>query len=59
MLVEQNRLLDALAELLGFGASNAASGKVQKRLEEMAGFYLTIGRSMNMSIRHWRASRLR
>jgi DNA-binding transcriptional regulator GbsR (MarR family) len=59
MLTEQNRLLDGIAELLKSRATAVASGKVQKRLEEMAGFYLTIHQSMDTALRRWRTCRLR
>jgi len=39
MLTEQNRLLDGLADLMKSGAGGADSGPVQKRLEDMAGFF--------------------
>jgi hypothetical protein len=57
MLTEQNRLLDGLAELMKGGAGVTASGPVQKRLEEMAGFYLMIREAMNATLRRWRSGR--
>ena len=39
MLTEQNRLLDALADLQKNGAGTVASGAMRDRLEEMAEFY--------------------
>jgi DNA-binding transcriptional regulator GbsR (MarR family) len=58
MLIEQNRLLDGLAELLKNGARSAASRDVQDRLKEMAEFYLTIRQSMDAALRRWRTNRL-
>jgi DNA-binding transcriptional regulator GbsR (MarR family) len=57
MLVEQNRLLDGLADLMKTGAGVAASGPVQKRMEEMAKFYLTIRQAMDTALQRWRANR--
>jgi hypothetical protein len=54
-LIEQNRLLDGLAELMNCGAGVAPSGPVQKRLEDMAGFYLMIREAMDATLRRWRA----
>lgn len=59
MLTEQNRLLDGLAELLKSSAGAVASGRTRNRLEEMAGFYLTIRQAMETALRRWRASRPR
>jgi hypothetical protein len=56
MLMEQNRLLDGLAELMKGGACVTRSGPVQKRLDDMAGFYLTIREAMDATLRRWRAS---
>jgi DNA-binding transcriptional regulator GbsR (MarR family) len=55
MLTEQNRLLDGLAELMKGGAGVTASRPVQKRLEEMARFYLMIREAMDATLRRWRA----
>jgi DNA-binding transcriptional regulator GbsR (MarR family) len=55
MMMEQNRLLDALAELMEGNAGVAASGSVQKRLEEMAAFYRMIREVMDAALRRWRA----
>ena len=46
MLIEQNRLLDALAELLEAGAGDVASGRARDRLKEMAEFYLVTRQAM-------------
>lgn len=59
MLIEQNRLLDTLAELLQNGARDAGSRNVKERLEEMAEFYLTMRQSMDSALRRWRANRLK
>lgn len=59
MLTEQNRLLDGLAEVLQNGAGAATSAKTRARLEEMAGFYLTMRKSMDTVLQKWRASRPR
>lgn len=59
MLAEQNKLLDGLAELLNSSASAIATGQARNRLEEMAGFYLTIRHSMDTALKRWRASRRR
>jgi DNA-binding transcriptional regulator GbsR (MarR family) len=58
-MAEQNKLLDGLAELLNSGASAITTGQARKRLEEMAGFYLTIRRSMDTALKRWRTSRRR
>lgn len=55
MLTEQNRLLDALAALLRFGAATVTAGTTGARLEEMAAFYLEVGRAMEAALRRWRA----
>ncbi|MBV9731246.1 MAG: hypothetical protein JO275_00635 [Verrucomicrobia bacterium] len=57
MLIEQNRLLDGLAELLKSGAREADSRDVQDRLNEIAKFYLTIREAMDTALRRWRANR--
>jgi DNA-binding transcriptional regulator GbsR (MarR family) len=59
MLIDQNRLLDGLAELLKSGAKTVASGRMQTRLDEMAEFYLMVRESMDTTLRRWRASRRR
>jgi DNA-binding transcriptional regulator GbsR (MarR family) len=59
MLTAQNRLLDALAELLRAGAGRVASGRAGARLEEMAGFYLATREAMEAALRRWREKRER
>ena len=59
MLTEQNRLLDALADLLKNGAGTAASGATRDRLDEMAEFYLTIRHTMETALGQWRAKKPR
>lgn len=55
MLTEQNRLLEALAELLRAGAHTVASGTTRNRLEEMARFYVLTRQAMESALEHWRA----
>jgi DNA-binding transcriptional regulator GbsR (MarR family) len=57
MLTAQNRLLDALAELLRSGASSAGSESTRDRLEEMAEFYLVTREAMEAALRRWRQRR--
>ncbi len=57
MLTEQNRGLQALAELLRAGARGAASGATRDRLEEMAEFYLVTREAMESALRRWRERR--
>jgi HTH-type transcriptional regulator, osmoprotectant uptake regulator len=59
MLTEQNRLLDALADLLKNGAGTVASGATRDRLEEMAEFYLAIRQAMETALGRWRAKKPR
>lgn len=59
MLAEQNRLLDALAELLRSGAGAATSKAARTRLEEMAEFYLTIRQATQTALARWRAKKPR
>ena len=59
MLTEQNRLLDALADLLKNGAGTVASGATRDRLDEMAEFYLTIRHTMETALGQWRAKKPR
>lgn len=56
MLTEQNRLLDGLAEVMENGAG-VATGTVQNRLQDMAGFYVTMREAMDAVLRRWRADR--
>ncbi len=59
MLTEQNRLLDALANLLKKGAGTVASGATRDRLDEMAEFYLAIRQAMATALGQWRAKKPR
>jgi hypothetical protein len=54
LLTEQNRLLEALAELLRTGAGNVASGKRRERLKEIAEFKLVMREAMGWVLRRWR-----
>ncbi len=57
MLTEQNRLLEALAELLRTGAGNVASGRTRDRLKEMAEFNVVMRDAMKSALRRWRQRR--
>jgi DNA-binding transcriptional regulator GbsR (MarR family) len=57
MLTQQNRLLDALAELLRRGAGVTASATTRDRLAEMAEFYLVTRQAMESALRNWRERR--
>jgi HTH-type transcriptional regulator, osmoprotectant uptake regulator len=57
MLTDQNRLLNALADLLRSGAGAASSKTTRDRLEEMARFYLVTRQAMESALQRWRASR--
>ncbi len=57
MLTAQNRLLEALAELLRGGAGTVASGSAGNRLKEMAEFYLLTRDAMETVLRRWRERR--
>ncbi|SFT92383.1 hypothetical protein [Mesorhizobium sp. YR577] len=59
MLTEQNRLLNALADLLKSGAASVASGPTQDRLGEMAEFYLAIRQAMETALKQWRSQKPR
>jgi DNA-binding transcriptional regulator GbsR (MarR family) len=59
MLTEQNRLLDALADLLKHGAGTVASGATRDRLDEMAEFYLAIRQAMETALGQWRVKKPR
>jgi DNA-binding transcriptional regulator GbsR (MarR family) len=54
-LSEQNRLLEALSELLRTGEEIVGSGKARDRLEEMASFYEVIRHAMKAALDRWRA----
>jgi hypothetical protein len=57
MLTEQNRLLDAMAQLLRAGAGSIATGSVRNRLKEMAEFNLVTRDAMESALRRWRRRR--
>jgi hypothetical protein len=57
MLSEQNRLLDALAQILGAGAGIAPSMAARQRLKTMAEFYIVMREAMDTALRSWRAKR--
>lgn len=57
MLTQQNRLLDALAELLRAGAGATASATTRDRLDEMAEFYVVTRQAMEAALRSWREGR--
>jgi hypothetical protein len=57
MLTQQNRLLDALADLLRAGAGMATSARTRERLGEMAEFYLVTRHAMEVALRSWRKRR--
>ena len=57
MLAEQDRLLQALAELLRSGAGAVASGTTHERLKEMAEFYQLMREAMESALHRWRARR--
>lgn len=57
MLTGQNRLLEALAELLRTGAEHIASGRTRDRLNEMAEFNLVMRDAMESALRRWRKRR--
>lgn len=57
MLSEQNRLLQALAEVLQAGVRVAASRRTRDRLADMADFYLTTRQAMETTARRWRAKK--
>jgi DNA-binding transcriptional regulator GbsR (MarR family) len=57
MLSAQNRLLQALADVLRTGGRVAGSKRARDRLAEMATFYLTMREAMETSARRWRTKR--
>jgi predicted transcriptional regulator len=57
MLTQQNRLLDALAELLRAGAGATALATTRHRLDEMAEFYVVTRQAMEAALRSWRERR--
>lgn len=59
MLTQQNRLLDALAELLRTGAGAARSATTRDRLAEMAEFYQVTRQAMEAALGNWRKRRKR
>ncbi|WP_407178231.1 GbsR/MarR family transcriptional regulator [Bradyrhizobium sp. STM 3562] len=54
MLVEQERMLEALSSLLQTGRAVADAGPARARLEEMAEFYRIIRESMKAALDNWR-----
>jgi DNA-binding transcriptional regulator GbsR (MarR family) len=59
MLAEQNRLLQASAELMTAGRSIAASRAARERLADMAEFYLMMRQAMEAALRRWQARKRR
>jgi len=57
MMTAQNRLLEALAELLQTGAGSVASAGPRERLKDMAEFYLVMREAMDSALRRWRQRR--
>jgi hypothetical protein len=57
MILQQNRLLDALAGQLNAGAGIAASKAVSARLEEMADFYRLMRGAMEDAMSRWKHER--
>jgi DNA-binding transcriptional regulator GbsR (MarR family) len=57
MQTEQNRLLEALAELLRAGAESIASGSTRDRLKQMAEFKLVMRDALEAALRRWRHRR--
>ena len=57
MLTQQNRLLDALADLLRAGAGATASATTRDRLDKMAEFYGVTRQAMEAALRSWRERR--
>lgn len=53
ILVEHNRMLDALAELLRSGARAGSSRKARDRLKEMAEFYLVTRDALEAALDRW------
>lgn len=56
MLTAQNRLLQALADVLKAGQRVAGSKRARERLGGMAAFYLTMRDAMDVTAQHWRAT---
>jgi predicted transcriptional regulator len=59
MLAEQNRLLDALADLLDDGAGLVAAKAARARLDEMAQFYRAMRLATEAALERWRARKPR
>jgi hypothetical protein len=53
MLTEQNRLFDAMAQLLR-GNVDTAGARAGERLQEMADFYRVIREAMDVALNQWR-----
>ncbi|MDQ8730207.1 hypothetical protein [Bradyrhizobium sp. LHD-71] len=57
MLAEQNRLLQALADVLRAGTRVTRSRATRDRLAEMADFYLVVRQGMDATFDRWRAKK--
>ncbi|MEW6436886.1 MAG: hypothetical protein AB1508_06920 [Pseudomonadota bacterium] len=57
MILQQNRLLDALAGQLNAGAAITASKAASGRLEEMAEFYRLMRAAMEDAMKRWKRRR--
>jgi len=57
MILQQNQLLDALAEQLNAGSGIVGSREVNTRLEEIAEFYRVMRVAMDDAIRRWKRRR--
>jgi hypothetical protein len=57
MLSEQNRLLEAMAQLRRTGAGSIATASVRNRLKERAEFNLMTRDAMESALRRWRRRR--
>jgi predicted DNA-binding transcriptional regulator len=56
MLTAQNRLLQALADVLRAGQRVAGSKRARDRLAGMSAFYLTMREAMDATAQRWRAT---
>jgi DNA-binding transcriptional regulator GbsR (MarR family) len=54
MLADQNRVLDAMAQVFTAGAKGATSDTTRARLEQMAEFYRVMRDAMESALRQWR-----
>lgn len=55
MLLEQNRLIEAMAELLSKGSKITPSRATRDRLREMSDFYLVSRDAMQATLQRWRS----